>query len=311
MRKQLISSAFVMALTVPMPVAAQSQEGAQKERGVRNRADGTPSVPDSASAEDQGPPASDWTFAVGLMGTYQPRYIGSDEMYSQAAPYLQLDYKGLIGFKPSQTLDRTLGFYYRPLQVGPLRFGLLAMGEILAREENDAKALKGMGDRKRGLFYGLEMNFQTEPLNASLEVLKGSNKAGLVAGLNLNHGFQFNERWGLELGLTGVWGDKDYHAWEFGITPAQALRREAFFQAGSQDLRISDTKPFTPKAGLREVRAEAMLQWRVTDRLMTIAMVQRGRLFQDAADSPLTRSKDQTSFMLGFGYMFSMGSHGH
>ena len=188
---------------------------------------------------------------------------------------------------------------------------MLAMTEYMARNEKDAKALKGMGDRKTGFFGGLEFAYRTVPFAASMEVLKGANKAGLAASLNLGHTYRFNEQWGLELGLTGVWGDKDYHAWEFGITSAQAARRQALIDAGNRDLRPADTRPFTPKEGMREIRAETMLQWNLTERWMTFAIVQHGRLLNDAANGPLTRSKNQTSFGIGFGYQFASGHEGH
>ena len=245
------------------------------------------------------------------MGVRGPRYLGSDEAIGKAAPFLDLDYKGIVGFQPSKTLDRTLGFYCRPFEAGPWQFSLLVMAEGLERREKDAGALKGMGDRKRGLFLGVQTTLRTEPVEASVEVMKGNDGAGLVAGLTLSHGFHFGERLGLELGIAGIWGDKAYYAWEFGITPAQASRRGALLLAGDPDLRPADARPFTPSAGLREFRAEAMLQWRVTDRLMGMAMLQHGQLLKDAAMSPLTRSKTQTSFGLGFVYLLSGGGHGH
>ncbi|NTV74388.1 MAG: MipA/OmpV family protein, partial [Holophaga sp.] len=295
MKLHLLPPMLVMALVAPgvLPMAAQSP--------------GPTSSQDAPPPPDPGPPQSDWSIAAGVFGQHGPRYLGSEESQSKAAPFLKLDYKDIVGFQPSQNLDRTMGLYVRPFQTGPWSVSLLAMGEILGREEKTAKALKGMGDRKRGLFYGLELALRTEPVTASLEILKGSSSTGLVAGLNLSHELHFGERWGLELGLGTTWGDKDYHAWDFGITPSQAARRASLIQAGNLDLRPADARPFTPKAGLREVRAQATLQWRVTDRFMPLGMLQHGRLLNDAAASPLTRARNQTSFVLGFAYQFSGG----
>jgi outer membrane scaffolding protein for murein synthesis (MipA/OmpV family) len=59
---------------------------------------------------------------------------------------------------------------------------------------------------------------------------------------------------------------------------------------------------------MREVRAETNLQWRVAERWTVFAVIQQGRLLNDAANGPLTRSKNQTGFGLGFGYRFTGGN---
>ncbi len=269
------------------------------------------------SAQD-GPagPQGDWTFAIGAMGLQRPAYSGSSERRTSVEPFVELDYKGLVGIKGSSVVGGAAGIYVRPLQRGSWTLGALFLTEMGGRNEDDAKALKGMGDRDANAFFGLEASYRTEAFFGSMEVLKGSKSgSGMVAGLTVGRSIQLREGIGLELGLTGIWGNQDYQVWESGITPVQASRRQALIAAGNQDLRAADGRTCTPRAGLREVRASAMVQWEVTDRWKTFAVVEHGRLLGDAADSPLTRRKSATGVGLGFAYQFCGGSdggrHGH
>jgi len=265
----------------------------------------------AASAPAQEPAsAGDWTFALGVMGNQGPSYLGSEERETRVVPILMLDYKSIVGIQWSKAAKGAAGVFFRPLRTESWSLGFLAMPELSGRDEDSAKALKGMGDRSANLFVGLDMTYRTEPFSAGLEILKGTRgDSGMLASLSLGHSRQLTQQLGLEVGLTGVWGNQDYQAWEFGITPVQAARRQALINAGNGYLRSADARPYAPKAGLREIRAEAGLHWQVSERWMTFASVEHGRLLGDAAKSPLTRSKKQTGAAIGFGYQFA-GGHG-
>lgn len=298
---------FALAHTALGSMALHAQEQTPRQPSSGEASENPPSTTLHQVAP-HGEPGSNWTIILGAAGISQPRYLGSDEQWNRAMPFLKIDYKGIVGVHGGLTVPGAGGIYLRPFRSGPWSAGFLGVTETGPRKESRSNALKGMGDRKAGTFGGVEFAYRTAPFTASLEVMKGADKAGLVAGLELGHTHRFNERWALGIGLTGVWGDKDYQAWEFGISPTQAARRQALIDAGDSDLRPADGRPFTPKAGMREVRAETNLRWSLAERWTIFARAQQGLLLNDAANSPLTRSKNQTSFGLGFGYRFTGGN---
>jgi len=260
----------------------------------------------TAPGKDQGP-GGDWTALIGVMAMSRPEYSGSDEEKSVVLPFLKLDYKDIVGMGGSGLVG-AMGLYYRPLKTENGSMRVLALREMSGRDEHDARALKGMGDRRANLYFGLEAEYRWHDFSSTLEIAKGTrDSSGMLAGLTLSHSTRFSERIGLDLGVTGIWSNQDHQAWEYGITPAQATRRQALLDAGDTDLRPEDGRPYAPGAGMREVRASAKLRWSWNDRWSTMAMIEYGRLMGDAADSPLARSRGQASAGLGLVYRFAFG----
>jgi outer membrane scaffolding protein for murein synthesis (MipA/OmpV family) len=244
---------------------------------------------------------------LGAMGMSQPAYSGSDEEKSDVMPFVELDYKEIVGMHGSGLVG-AMGLYYSPLKRENWAMRILALTEMQGRDEDDAKALKGMGDRSANQYFGLEAEYRWQDFTGTVEILKGAKSdSGLLAGVTLSHSTQLSESLELEFSLAGIWGDGDYQAWEYGITPAQAARRQALLDGGNTNLTARDGKPYSPGSGMREVRAGASLRWMLNDRWSTFAMIEHGRLMGDAADSPLTRSKGQTSAGLGLVYRFAFG----
>ena len=296
--KQYIHPVLI-ALTLALPALAQETKPVPADKMEHS----------SPSGEE----GSGWMAMVGLMGSQRPSYRGSDENQTVVDPIVMFDYKGRVGFRESRIVQGAAGFYVRPLLTESWSLGILAMPQFEGREESSAKALKGMGNRDSNIYTGMDLSFRTRGFSATLEVQKGTKShSGTVAGLSLEHSVQFNKRFGLEAGLTGIWGDKDYQAWEFGISPDQAHRRQALINAGNTDLKPADGLAYTPKAGLHEVRARVMLSYQLSERWMVFNEVSHGRLLGDAAKSPLTRSRNQTAVSLGCAYQFGAGEgHGH
>lgn len=260
----------------------------------------------TAPGNDQGP-SGDWTVLAGVMGMHQPEYSGSNEGKNAVMPFLKLDYKEIIGMRGSGLVG-AMGLYYRPLKRENWNMSVLALQELQGRAEDDAMALNGMGDRRANQYFGLEAEYRWHDFSSTLEILKGTrDRSGMLAGLTLNHSTQLSERIELEWSLAAIWGNRDYQAWEYGITPEQAVRRQALRDAGDSNLAARDGEPYWPGAGMHEVRAGANLRWLLNDQWSSLAMVNYGRLLGDAANSPLTRSKGQVSVGLGLVYRFVLG----
>ncbi len=246
---------------------------------------------------------SGWTVTTGLSWSQTPNYAGSSEHTSKVAPFGLIDYKGVVGLGGSRSVDG-FGLYVRPYKTEVLTLGLLAV-QTGKREDDDAKALAGMGDRRACFYLGAEASLDLGLLQTSLEVMKGSRReAGWAAALEVSRSFPLGES--LELGLrtTGVWGDGTHQAWEFGITPAQAAARRQLLASGNTDLKARDGQAYHPSSGLAQVRAGVSLNWQITGHLLSSASVDYIRLVGDAADSPLTRQKGQTVPSVALLYQF-------
>lgn len=245
-------------------------------------------------AQDTPAPGSDWNVMLGVSAGDGPSYLGSEERDGGLAPFGTIDYKGIVGLGGSRCVDG-MGLYVRPIQTERVTAGLLVV-HVGEREADDAKALRGMGDRRSVVFFGADATFDLGVCEAAVEVVKGGrDDAGLTVALELSRSFPLSEKVSLGLSTTGIWGDEDHVAWDFAISPTQAAKRQQLINAGNTYLRQKDARPFKPGSGFTQAKAGASLDWQATQHWVTSVSVEYGRIVGDAADSPLTRKADQLS----------------
>ena len=94
----------------------------------------------------------------------------------------------------------------------------------------------------------------------------------------------------LGLGLAETLANADYMQSYFGVSAAQAAR--------------SGYALYQPGAGLRDVRANLSLTYRINPNLSATAGVSASGLSGDASDSPLVRQKSSTTGLLALAYSF-------
>lgn len=255
------------------------------------------------AAQDQTPSPSGWNTSLGAAWSQGPKYPGSEEQDSRVSPFGTFDYKGIVGLGGSRSIDG-FGLYVRPYRTEKLTLGLLAI-QAGRRKEDDAKALAGMGDRRSCLYLGLEASLKLGFLQTAVEVMKGGrDEAGWTGALEVGSSIPLGERVELGATVTGIWGDQDHQAWEFGITPDQAAERARLIGAGNTYLKGRDARSYRPSSGLGQVRTGVSLGWQVTEHWMANASVTYLQLVNEAADSPLTRKKDQMSYSAAVMYKF-------
>lgn len=254
-------------------------------------------------AAQQPEPGSGWNVMLGTAWSQGPTYPGSEERDSGLAPFGTIDYKGIVGLGGARSVDG-YGLYVRPYQTDRLTLGLLAV-QAGKREQDDAKALAGMGDRRSCLYLGLEASLKLGFLQTTAEVMKGGrNEAGWTGALELGSSVPLGKRVELGATVTGIWGDRDHQAWEFGISPVQAAERARLIGAGNHYLNARDAQAYRPSSGLGQVKTGVSLNWRVTEHWMANASITHLQLVGDAADSPLTRQKSQTASSAAVMYKF-------
>ncbi len=164
------------------------------------------------------------------------------------------------------------------------------------RPEERADALAGMGDRGWGAYAGTTIALRAGALQASVSAAKGvEGRMGSFATAGLALRLPAPRWWFAQLGGLTVFGDDENLRWDFGVTPAQAVR----MSSRPVPSRAGPVEAYAPGAGLREWRGSLTVGRALGTRLAVSAIGTLLRFEGDAARSPLTL--DRTSWEAGVG----------
>jgi len=252
----------------------------------------------------EAPPAKgDWSLRLGGMILTSPKYPGSDEMRVLPIPVFAAEYRqrffagssrATVGVGVGVHAWRSAGFSWD--------FGL-GFGE--RRPESKADALAGMGDRSASLYAGTALAWRARGFGAGISLAAGlRDEAGLRGTVNLGYGRRLGGKWLGNAGLSATLGNGKNMAYDFGVRPEQAARREALLAAGDPRLKPGETGPFAPKGGLREVSLSAGLSYLVDSRWRIFSFAAATELQGDARNSPVVRRSGYASAAVGCGYQF-------
>lgn len=259
-------------------------------------------VPAAVQAQSQGAPP----FVTGQIGAIVlnlPAYPGSDERWTVPVPFVDLR------FAQRLYVGDGLGGLSAGAGVYLVETGGFSWSADLAltsdRPEDRADALAGLGDRGFGAFVGTTVAYRLGPVEAFATAAVGlEDRMGLLGVTGLSVGQQLGERWFGQAGGAAVFGDCANLRWDFGVSAAQAARRRALLAAGAPELGPADGEPYTPRCGLREVRATASLGYALTPRLSLFGSGSGVRLERGAAESPLTRERNTWEAGIGLAWRF-------
>lgn len=245
-----------------------------------------------------------WDVTLGGGVAYAPKFEGSKDHKVSAMPYLDISWKDTIFLNPGDGLGVNV-FSYEGFTFGG------SVGYDGGRKEKDSrKELTGLGDVKGGAQGSLFASYQYSFLEADVKINKtfsGSKSltvdAGLnafiplaaVTGLSMGSDASLGDEEGpkgpiLNLGVSTTWADKNHMKSYFGVTSAQSA--------------ASGLSQFDTKAGFKSVTGSVGLMVPVTDHVIVGTGVDYTRLIGDAADSSITRKKDQVSARLFTMYKF-------
>jgi outer membrane scaffolding protein for murein synthesis (MipA/OmpV family) len=254
----------------------------------------------AAHAQAQGAPP----LIVGQIGAIVlnlPAYPGSDERWTIPVPFVDLRVARRL------YLGDGLGGLSAGAGVYLVESGGFAWSADLAltsdRPEDRADALRGMGDRGFGLFGGSTLAYLTGPVEVSATVAMGlEDRMGAMGVLGLSMGQRVGERWFIQAGGAAVFGDCANLRWDFGVSEVQARRRRELLASGAPGLGPEDGVRFTPRCGLRELRATGSLGYALTPRLSVFGTGTGVRLERGAAESPLTRERNSWEAGVGMAW---------
>jgi MipA family protein len=226
--------------------------------------------------------AQEWNLIVGGGFLLEPKFEGADDVEIMPIPLFMAD------FGPYVTVDTeglTINaFEYEDLSVKG------RVGYDFGRDSDDDKHLHGLGDIGAGAVLGLDLAYDWEPVQFTIELdktLGGAN--GFTAEFGATYSIEFDQ-------------------FEFSIGPsftfADSNAMESYFGVSDRQSRKSGLSRFDADAGIKRVDLELSGFYMIDDHWVVRGEVTLGYLTGDAADSPVSQQNFQPSTMFLVGYKF-------
>ena len=257
----------------------------------------------AATLSAQQPPAPAWNILVGAGAIAIPSYPGSDEHRIFPFPLAKVSYRDRAYFGPSSGGNgMALGAY--ALRTPSL--GLAGeVGFLPDRPADRADALAGMEDRSFVATATANLSYNFGPLQGSVSATQGLNDdAGLLAAGQLSFTVPFSKKTIVVTGIGATLADARQMRWDFGVTGAEAARRQAMLDGGDTRLPADAGVAYSPDAGLRQVSASLTVIRIVSTHWAVIGIGGLDRLSDEAAASSLVRERMQLTGGLAVGYQF-------
>jgi MipA family protein len=173
----------------------------------------------------------------------------------------------------------TRGIGYR-LDTGTSFSGGVQLTADRGRDEDDADALRGMGDIKARPELGMFVNYRLTPglrLGSSFRYGSGNDREGLLADIHLRGSLPINPSNRLVGGLTATFANTKAMQSAFGVDAEQSVR--------------SGYASYSPGSGLRDVALQLGNMTVLRPNTMLFIGIDARTLTGDAKDSPLTAKR--------------------
>ena len=157
-----------------------------------------------------------------------------------------------------------------------------------------------------GTSNGIGYNFSKDQaidygLRATLDFGRSESRSPALAGMGdvnlrgelgafFNYSFSVAPNWRMGAGVSGTWANQAYMESYFGVTEAQST--------------TSGYAPYTPSAGLRDLRASLSATYLMSPRMVITAAVSYDMLQGSAKDSPLSLQPNVFSGVVALTYGF-------
>jgi MipA family protein len=247
----------------------------------------------SALAQEgpDGPMKASSEFMVGLGVANGAAYLGSDERRTRALPVLAARWSngwsaGVGGFAG------TGGLFYRFPGSTPWSYGLRLTVD-LGRDEDDADALRGMGDIEVRPEAGAFVSYALLPglrAGAAFRYGSGNDRDGLLGELSLRGMVPVSPNVRLTAGVLATLANARSMQSAFGVDASQSLR--------------SGYALYTPGSGLRNVDLQFGGMVDLGSNTVLMLGLTGRTLLGDAVDSPLTRDRWSLNALASLSYRF-------
>lgn len=223
---------------------------------------------------------------VGLGLVAGTQYRGSDQRKNAVFPLV--DYQWANGW----FAGTGNGVGYNFSKRSDLQYGARLTADF-GRKASDSASLNGMGDVDAKPELGAFLNYSVSPnvtITSSLRAGSAQDAAGVLLDLGAVYSVVVAPQWRLATGVATTVANANYMQSYFGVTPTQSAN--------------SGYVPYTPSAGIRDVRANLSANYRWDARTSITTGVSFSGLSDDAKKSPLVRQSETTSLILALSYAF-------
>ncbi len=227
-------------------------------------------------APPDSPMAAEREITVGLGLAREPAYLGADEHRTRALPMLQARWRngwfagvGGVGYRFPSDSALSAGL---KLSVDP------------GRDQDDAQALRGMGDIPARPEIGGFLNYRLfgpVSLGASARYGSGKDRDGLLADLGMRVALPLSGSQRLMAHASLTWANRSAMQSQFGVTQEQAVASGYASQSAS--------------AGVRDVTLGLGYAQDFAQSATLLLGVNGRNLLGDAKSSPLTQSRQALS----------------
>jgi MipA family protein len=242
-------------------------------------------------------PWSKFSYAIGGGVTLAPDYLGGADHKAGFRPLIAVRYgrvsvgnSGAVSLSGPGNNNPAAGASAELIESDKLRL-TIGLRFDNGRKSGDTAALRGLDDVPRTLRARATANYAlSKTLSAGLSAntdLLGRG-TGQYASADLSWRHPVNEMTTLSLGGGLTWADRRHIRSYFGVSPNGAL--------------ASSYPVYSPGGGLMDFHLGAGLTLWLTSRWATYAQAGARALQGDAAGSPLTRQRLQTSVTIGAAY---------
>jgi outer membrane protein len=238
----------------------------------------------TAASADQ-PESSAWGLGVGAVSSQQP-YKGIDRD-SEVLPLIYFENEYLRVFGPSAEI-KLPGLEISDTQ--QIDFSLVGEYDFSGYDDDDARILEGMSDRKGGFWAGAKVKWRNDLADVSAEWLGdvSGNSKGQRFTLGLERSWRIGEHIMLTPRLAAIWQDEKYVDYYFGVRENEA--------------RI-DRAAYDGKSGINTefgVRGNYMFD----DHHSVFLDLKATSLANEIKDSPLVDQSSENSVLFGYLYRF-------
>lgn len=254
-----------------------------------------------AAQQSTTPPT--WEITLGAGALTSPSYPGSDEHKFFPLPLTQVTWRNRVYLGQSTAGNGPgLGAY----AVRTAHLGLAAeVGMLQDRPTSRADALAGMDNRTFVATASGTVSYRVGPVEAAVSATQGLNDgAGLLGTARLGYTQTVGSRFIAAINFTATFANARQMRWDFGVTDAEASRRQALIASGDDRLHADEGGTYRPDAGLRQTGTSLSLTYLVTRHWAVVAFGSAEELSKAAAKSPLVRQREQLTGGFGVGYRF-------
>ena len=206
--------------------------------------------------------------SIGGGALYAPTYLGSDNYEADPIPLFDLRYADRFFLSTRDGLGMNLAPQGSNWRAGPV------VKYRMARDQDDDRALRGMGDVDAAGEAGGYVHYDLRPFTLGAELRQGfGGHEGAIGDLFVTWSTKLSDSLMLTVGPKATVASHDFTQTYFGVTPGQAAR--------------TGYRPYAPDGAFMSYGLGASLRYQVNDYLSLGGFAGIDRIAGDAADSPL------------------------